>query len=319
MEDLERKYRENSLTPAELLELREKINSSGDGELERRMLDAWIETDGKDVESKQIRRIKRRIDIANRKRVYPLLYYAGIAAGILLPILIASTLYLYHENNRIYDQSITISTGKGERAGITLPDGSKVTLNSMSELCYSVAEYNKEARHIDFSGEGYFDVRHSPEAPFVINSRNLKVEVLGTTFNLLARTEGETSELSLEKGRVLLVSLQRGDSVVLNANQKAILDQNTGNITVITSNTIDMASGWTRGELIYRNTKLSEVIRDIEDNYNISIKINDEECLENTFTGTLSTHDLNEALEIIELSYNLKARIDHKNVLLVRQ
>ncbi len=161
MEDLERKYRENSLTPAELLELREKINSSGDGELERRMLDVWIETDGKDVESKQIRRIKRRIDIANRKRVNLLLYYAGIAAGILLPILIASTLYLYQENNRIYDHSITISTGKGSHRRPRRPPSVKVCWRAPP---HSPRQYRRPKR------EGAYPVLAVHKAPFPFRS-----------------------------------------------------------------------------------------------------------------------------------------------------
>ena len=324
MKDLERKYRHDTLTSAELIELRQKVNASTDHELEQGMLDAWNEGDfntHQQTDNSTLQLIKKNIDRAlwpTRWRATLWKCYTGIAGCLLLPIFIALTISLHRTNTQLYNHDITFSTGKGERAAVVLPDGSKAMLNSMSELSYTLGDYNNERRNVKFDGEGYFEVTRDPHAPFTIASHNLKVEVLGTTFNLLARNDGETAELWLEKGCVLLVSLSKGDSAILNSNEKAILDQSTGSITVVKEPNITMASAWTRGELIYRNTKLREVLRDIETCYNISIKTDCDEDLDNTFTGTLSTHNLNEALEIIELSYNLKAYIDNKNVSLIK-
>lgn len=321
MKDLDRKYRDNALTPDELLELRRRVNESSDGELEAEMLNAWNENDFDTscADPKRIRKIKKSIDHTlrpHRRGATLWRYYSGIAGCALLPIFIALTLYLNHENNQLSSQDITISTGIGERAGITLPDGSKAILNSMSELSYNLGEYNDGERNIRFSGEGYFEVMKAPEKPFVISNPSLMVEVLGTTFNLLARADRPTAELSLEEGKVLFAAMPHGDSVLMHPNERAILNQATGCITVVSMPHIMRASAWTRGELIYRNSKLRDILNDLEDYYNISIETDCDECLENTFTGTLSTHDLNESLEIIELSYNLKATKAHNNVLL---
>lgn len=324
MDVLEYKYRNGTLTGEELIELRRKVNAASDEELEQRMLEVWnsgtINEAG--VDDGLIRGMKERIDrqlltgknIGNRW-----LRYGRIAAAVLLPIFMACTVYLYYENHRLGSGEIIVSTGEGERSGVLLPDGSKVTLNSMSRLLYKNREYSRDERNIRFCGEGYFEVRKMPQVPFVIENRNLRVEVLGTTFNLSVRDTEQMAELALEEGRVLLISTRKGDSVVLHPNEKALVNQQTGDIRVVIPGDITIASAWVRGELIFRNSKLQDVLHSIEKNYNITFRVACNEFLANTFTGTLPTNNLNEALEVIELSYGLKASIRNKEVLLEKR
>lgn len=324
MDELEHKYRNGTLTGEELIELRRKVNAASDEELERRMLEVWNSgtIDESGVDDGLIRGIKERIDrqlTAGKEVGNRWLRYGQIAAAVLLPIFMACTLYLYLENDRLNSGEVIVSTGEGERSGVLLPDGSKVTLNSMSRLLYSGREYNRDKRNIRFCGEGYFEVRKMPRVPFVIENRNLQVEVLGTTFNLSVRDTEQMAELALEEGRVLLISTRKGDSVVLHPNEKALVNQQTGDIRVVIPRDIKMASAWVRGELIFRNSKMQDVLHSIERNYNITFRVACNECLSNTFTGTLPTNNLNEALEVIELSYGLKASIRNKEVLLEKK
>lgn len=329
MNELEQKYKKEELTPCELKELREKINSMSDSQLESSLYESWSSEelddsriDNSRIDDAQIEILKTRID----KNILPLqkrysLYkrVAQMAAAVLLPIFIIATAYLYTENNSLTAKEIIITTEKGERATIVLPDGTKVTLNSESRLVYNSADYNRKERKIDFNGEGYFSVAKDERRPFFIDAKDLQVEVLGTTFNLLARSMGSTAELSLEEGSVQFLSLLTGKSVILKPNQRAVLDRAVGSINVIDYNDVTDASAWKRGEMIFRNVPFSEVLEKIGAIYDVKIVSSDLIDKTDLFTGTLSRTDINEVLEILEKSYHLKITLKGGHIYVSKQ
>ena len=85
-------------------------------------------------------------------------------------------------------------------------------------------------------------------------------------------------------------------------------------ITVITDENMQDISAWRHGDMVFRNTELSQIIRMLEENYNVTITVNCKNCLSDPFTGTLPVNNLYEALEIIEYSYHLKATLKGKEI-----
>lgn len=321
MDTLENKYRKDALTPSELQELRGRVNSMSDNELGEQMYQSWMneEIDCALVEDQKLNKMKGNIDRTIGKKhsiKYQLIRFGQIAAAILLPVFIILSAYLYHENRQITSDEMIVSTGIGERANVSLPDGTTVSLNSNSRLSYVPKVYNREERKIEFKGEGFFRVTKNVSVPFIINAKGLKVRVLGTTFNLSVRDNAHTAELALEEGSVQLLSVKSNKQVVLAPMQKAILNQETGNITVISDKNAKDASAWRLGEMVFRNTPLTEVLRTIEENYNVKIEINSDVCLTDKFTGTLPVVNLNEVLEVLEKSYHFKTEIINKKILL---
>ena len=70
----------------------------------------------------------------------------------------------------------------GKRQKVVLPDGTKVILNAGSYMKYP-RQFGKEGRYVHFKGEAYFDVAKNKDCPFIIQSQDYKIRVLGTTFN----------------------------------------------------------------------------------------------------------------------------------------
>ena len=321
MNDLNYKYRTNKLSAEELIELREKVNSTDDHTLEDEMYDIWIneDIDTSFVYDQIINQVKVNIDesIGVRHSKYHVLIRIGqIAAVILLPVFIISTLYLFRENSLLLSDNMIISTGKGDRVNVTLPDGTIVFLNYESKLSYSLKTYNKKERNINFEGEGYFQVHFDKNNSFSIVSRGLLIKDLGTTFNLSSRENEKTAVLSLEEGCVSFMSTLTGQKITLNPNQKVILDQATGYITVINDDEIKNASAWLYGDMVFRNAELAFVLQAIENNYDVKIGINCKDCLNDKFTGTLPVTNLYEVLEILEKTYHLTATMSDKKIVL---
>ena len=321
MNNLINKYGKDELTQKELSELRKNLKSMPEEEIERQLYANWLndDIDTSSVEDDAIKKLKDNIDTTIGRKYTGLslfVRWSRTVAAILLPVFIIFTVYLYRENNLILSDEMFVTTGKAERANITLPDGTIVSLNAESILGYHPKGYNKKERTVKLNGEGYFQVYKNEKIPFIINSKGLQIKVLGTIFNLSVREKNTTAQLAVEEGSVSLLSIRNNQNVVLSKNQKAILDYLTGYITVITDENIRDISAWRRGDMVFRNTELSQVIRTIEENYNMTIKINCKKCLSDRFTGTLPVNALNEVLEIIERSYHLEAEINRKEIIL---
>ena len=324
MDKLFDKYKSDKLSGEELQELRKVVNALSDDELAGRLETDWNqgEVGVDEVDEKCMERLKERIDrqagIQKPWRVY-VLRVAKMAAAILLPVLLVTTLYLYTDSRQSFPSDMIVSTGKGERASMTLPDGTKIALNYDSQVTYDPEAFAKGERRIDFDGEGYFQAKKDSRHPFVIHAQGLQVEVLGTVFNLLARNGDTHSELFLEEGSVRLMSVLTGEKVLLSPNQKAVLSVETGHIVVQTMENIAEASAWRKGDLIFRNEPLGNVLRTLEGCYGYKITTDCEDCLTDEFTGTLPTWDINEVLEVLEKLYPLEIEIKGKEIFLREQ
>lgn len=322
MDELEQKYRNDKLNPDELKRLREEVNSMSDDRLEDSLREAWESAEVSSSDADRLDELKVRIDqqLFPSHRVVPLYWKVlRIAAAVLLPLFMIATVYLYQENTVLSQKDFVATTGKGEQVTISLPDGTQVTLNAESRLSYNLSNFNSDERRVVFDGEGYFRVAKNPSSPFSISAKGLKVSVLGTTFNLRARSADATAELSLEEGSVRFQSLKTGQGVILSPNQTAILDQIHGTVTVEESSYTTDASAWRRGELAFRNVPFAEVLKELEEAYHVSIAIETEEIdyQDDLFTGVLSRTNINEALEVIEHSYHLKATLKDGKITLV--
>lgn len=322
MDKLQQKYRNDNLTPDELRRLREEVNSMSDDRLEDSLREAWESAEASSSDTHRLDELKMRIDqrLFPSHRVVPLYWKVlRIAAAVLLPLFMIATVYLYQENTVLSQKDFVATTGKGEQVTISLPDGTQVTLNAESRLSYNLSNFNSDERRVAFDGEGYFRVAKNPSSPFSITAKGLKVSVLGTTFNLRARSADATAELSLEEGSVRFQSLKTGQGVILSPNQKAILDQINGTVTVEESSYTTDASAWRRGELVFRNVPFAGVLEEIEEIYHVSIVIETEEIdyQDDLFTGVLSRTNINEVLEVIEHSYHLKATLKDGTIRLV--
>lgn len=321
MDELEQKYRNDKLNPDELKRLREAVRSMSEDRLEDSLREAWESAEASPGDARRLDELKGRIDrqIFPVKRVVPLyLKVFRIAAAILLPLFMLATVYLYRENTTLAQQDFVAATGVGEQVTISLPDGTQVTLNAGSRLSYNLSDYNSNERRVTFDGEGYFRVAKNAASPFSVRAKGLVVSVLGTTFNLRARSADTTAELSLEEGSVRFQALKTGQNVVLSPNQKVVLDQVCGTLTVEDELHVEDASAWRRGELAFRNVPFAEVLEEIERVYHVSIVVAEGQAYQNDlFTGVFSRTDINEVLEVIGRSYHMKAMLKDGKITLV--
>jgi len=303
----------------DLLKLKSAVNAMSDEQLEMSMSDAWMgdEIVSSNVDEDRLLRLKSKIHREIKKEPHPnrlAFRWMQIAAAVLIPLLLFTGLYFYGDMKQLGSKRMVVSTGVGERATVTLPDGSTVQLNAKSQLSYSPVAFNKKKRQIHFNGEGYFDVAHNEDRPFIIDAFGLSVKVLGTKFNLLARDDDATAELALERGSVSFTSVLTGDRVIVKPEQKVVLDRSKGSITLYDLKHSQDVAAWKRHEMVFRNIPLSDVIAAIEKVYQVEFIPDSKVYLTETFTGTLTTSDINDDLQILEKSFHFKIMMKNNKV-----
>lgn len=164
----------------------------------------------------------------------------------------------------------TYTTARGQRATLTLADGSTVTLNAESTVDVPT-DFGRRTRDIQLQGEAYFDVAHDSDKPFRVRTGGAVTEVLGTKFNVRARPEEEVAvQVAVIEGRVALGRERDGASdadedvrgtesrIVLAAGDLGRLDRD-GQLRRVSDADVEALSGWTVGRLAFEQAPLDEV------------------------------------------------------------
>lgn len=241
----------------------------------------------------------------------------GIGAAAMLALLMVSTAMLWHRTNALSSQDVVISTrGNGERANVTLPDGSTVILNSNSSLSYKPEDFSGENRSVIFEGEGYFNITKIENSRFTVRSSLVDVNVKGTSFNLLSRDKEKLASLYLETGSVELLATRSGAKIDMQPGDFVQLDPECMGFLSGSKESGVATSAWTRGEYIFINRQLKDVVKSLECNSDTTISLEDAGLETIYFTGTLPAGDLLEALHILELSCGLKINQTENKIIL---
>lgn len=319
MKELNKKYTGNKLDKTELKELRIKMNKTSDESLEQLMLDDWLNDphsmEDENLSDDRIENLKAKIEskFILKKSSFRFNRWWW-AAAIVVPFLLLN-LYFYIGGKHSNIPDMIVSTFNGEKANITLPDGTKVVLNGHSVIKYSQNRYNEDERCVSLEGEAYFDVVKNASIPFIVYSDGVKLKVLGTKFNISNHKICSNAEIFLEQGKVYLEALHSSNEIILEPNQKAVLNKKLGTFKVNKENPRKVLS-WMKGELYFSDTPLQGVINGLEKCYGVKITKLPDSLNKDVFSGTLPSNDILEALNIIKGVYGISYSLSDSTIIL---
>lgn len=160
----------------------------------------------------------------------------------------------------------------GAKSKVTFPDGSVVWLNAGSRLTYN-SDFAKESRNIKLSGEGYFEVSKNKELPFVVNTGELAVKVLGTKFNLKSYEEDSEVKVTLKEGAVKVGNFPTDAAPIeLKPNQRFTF-RKAGLSMQVDSVDASHIDNWRNGAMTFDKVPLEEIVKELRRLYNIPIQI----------------------------------------------
>jgi len=136
-----------------------------------------------------------------------------------------------------------ITTPKGGEYEVQLPDGSLVWINAGTSLRYPTAFTGKE-RLVELEGEAYFEVAKDASRPFIVQSGQGRITVLGTHFNVRAYKDEPGMKTTLKEGSVLLQSISAAEK--LKPGESGIIEKSTTAIEVQQAN-IEQDHDWKTG------------------------------------------------------------------------
>lgn len=200
-------------------------------------------------------------------------------------------------------------TQLAETTQLELPDGSTISLNAQSKLSYSKG-FGEKHRRIKLKGEGYFEVEKNPDIPFIVSVHNLKVQVVGTKFNIKAQNDKPEIRILVTEGTVEVSNIKTGRKILVNAGEQATFTKAVNKLTKSgASNNNDIA--WKTLELEFDETPLSEVVDVLNNVYHSNLSVDKllHECpISVDFTGA----SLDAILKVIQSTYNVSYRKGHK-------
>lgn len=187
-----------------------------------------------------------------------------------------------------------------------LPDGTRVALNSNSALCFP-REFNATSREVSIEGEAFFEVTPDSTRPFIITAGLARIQVLGTSFNVNAYPDMELVEVIVTTGKVQLAwdSEKANTPLVLIAGDKGSFMARERQLVKVTNTDLNYLA-WKTRDLIFNESPLEEVIKNLEKIYQIEIQTNDPAINSMALTARFNDQPVDYVLEVIRQTFNLQ-------------
>jgi transmembrane sensor len=219
-----------------------------------------------------------------------------------------------------------VSTKHGSKSRIELPDGTKVWLNAGSRLTYADGFLNGN-REVTLVGEAYFDVIGEAGRPLVVNTRHMKITVLGTRFNVRAYAEDNLAEATLLSGKIAITLNDRENRrIVLKPLQKlSIRQQAPATLSVpIPQNLPAPATvqarkqsaeatadetAWVYNRLSFKKESFDDVVRKMERWYDVTIRVENDALRTQLLSGEFTTESVEQALKALQFTTDFKFNI----------
>lgn len=297
----------NQLSPDEVHKLKELIDITDDEILGTYLSESW--NSYANLSCKQEKTQKQILSNLNTMFSFrplfkrQLLFWRSIAA-ILIGLLTVGGIYLYIDKASWTDEaesSYMVQVGKGEKATVLLPDGTKVFLNTQSSLSYP-ALFGRGKREVKLTGEAYFEVTHNHNKPFIVHTPSLSVKVLGTTFNVYAPSTGDYCETTLVEGRVeVILNTGKPKSKTLYPRQKLRYNRQTDEC-IISNTDLWEEMAWRRGDIVFHSQTFSEIVEQLNIYYGVTFHV-DGNMGTKLFSGSFHNENITDVLLNLQQHY----------------
>jgi transmembrane sensor len=220
-----------------------------------------------------------------------------IAASITVIALFSWVLYfIFFNHQRILKESVDTMVQ------LDLPDGSEVWLNHHSRIAYP-DDFDSNTRAVTLTGEAFFEVKEDRQKPFIIETNSARIKVLGTSFNVRAYEEPNSTEVFVATGLVNFSNIKNNEGINLKPGETAV----TKNDTVLMLEPVESLNvlAWKEKQLIFKRSTLSTVIKNLETYFRIDMEIRNEDISRCRFTGSFSQPTLEEIIEALSVSLDL--------------
>jgi ferric-dicitrate binding protein FerR (iron transport regulator) len=233
------------------------------------------------------------------------------AAAVLL---IAISAYLLNRSGK-HDALLVARTEAGETREIVLPDSSVVILNARSSLQYNNDFSKQSTREVYLEGNAFFKVKKDAHKPFIVHASSLAVSVLGTQFNVDARSPA--AQVVLTSGKVKITPKENEQAAAYMLPGEKIKWDTLQQSLVKTKTDVQVYSAWTDKVWRFRETTLEDIGRLIREYYGVEVIFKNEKSRNVKMSAVIPVTDLKTFVRVI--SKTLRVQIEETNSQLLIQ
>ena len=284
-----------------------------------------------------LRKVKGR-KIVQRRKVAWWQWAQRAAAVLFLPLaLLAAWQHSLLDGREPVAGLLEVRTNPGTTTCLTLPDSTRVWLNSSTVLSYP-SRFGDGTRDVRLSGEAYFEVSKDPARRFVVHTpQESAIEVYGTSFNVEAYADAPYITTTLTEGKVGFryrhgmdtrrADLAPGEKLVYDVAARDVSLHKTNGLSescwkdglIIFDNTplrevsLHKTNGlsescWKDGLIIFDNTPLREALHMLGKRFDVDFTVTNPKLDNDRFTGTFGTQRLERILQYFEISSHIHWR-----------
>jgi transmembrane sensor len=221
-----------------------------------------------------------------------------VAASLLIVLAAGIGLYYFTSKNDITEFQTANNTQL-----ITLPDGSSISLNQHSSIRYD-ENFGELNRTVSMTGEGFFDITPNTQKPFIINLKNASIEVVGTSFNVLAYDSLQETSVVVKTGIVRFSVPALKEEVKLTAGEKGVYTSDLHQLISLKNEDPNFIA-WKTKELVFNEDELKTVIETLNKTYHAHIVIGagvPDSCV---VTVKFNQQTLEAIMRVLETTLNL--------------
>lgn len=236
--------------------------------------------------------------------------------GISIGLNISNTLSYENDISQKEEYNI-LSTPIGGEYNLILSDGTKVYLNSGSQLRFPNKFISKNKREVELIGEAYFEVKKDKTRPFHVNTPQSTIKVLGTEFNVCCYKEDYFEQTTLTKG---LVEILNENSIYTLTPGKQLESYSNQSIVSVRDVEVLLYTSWKEGLFRFNNIPLSELTVKLERWYNVKFQFKDSYCENLRFTGAIKKDaDFKQFINLIGSTTNVEFSIQGNEIIISRE
>ncbi|NND34750.1 MAG: anti-sigma factor [Saprospiraceae bacterium] len=253
-----------------------------------------------DIKSKIFSQVTDKIRVSKPKADEPVLakFKVFIPWSIAATFALTLGLAIWIFSGRTAEQVVT--TDFGQKHALELSDGSKVQLNANSQLIYDKNWSYDEDRAVWLKGEAFFEVKKRPtnDQKFQVITKDLVIEVLGTSFNV--NCYGDKTKVYLEEGSIRLFIKHLDTTLMMQAGDLIVYSESSQEIERKNGVSTEYHTSWRDGVLTFWNAPLRQVLDKIEETYGVNFIVADESLYERLINYSLPIDELETAMSILE-------------------
>ncbi|XOV90995.1 MAG: FecR family protein [Bacteroidota bacterium] len=328
MDQLIVKYLQNELTLQEQHELSKWLAEDENNADTLRKIETYWKDHGDDLIDKEQRvrdRLVNRIVAEKTNAETPsssnsLYQLLRLAAIVVLGLSVAFSIYILNTETPVQKVSLVNSmiekqSQRGEKLTIKLPDGSTVKLNSGSSIIYPEV-FSENSREVVLNGEGFFDIVKNPDQPFIVHVDEVRVKVLGTSFNINTAQSSKEVAVGVKTGLVKVSNKSETISRILNPLEMVVCDEQGKLLNPSKIRDPELIFGWTDQLLVFNDAQVSEILTTVSNWFGVEFILDKNIDSKRVYTSKFNNPTLNTVLNSLSYVYDFEYEINDKTIII---